>query len=123
MALRTLANIGLTLLMGVTLLWGGCLSCPQYVMFPSSPGGCCNPDGHCKQVPAHSPASRDCNIQPIALATATSDIAAHPVLPIAIVPATLRTADASVHGASLLEFRPSPASPLDLSLLHSVFRI
>lgn len=123
MALRTLANIGLSLLLVVTLLWGGCLSCPQYFMFPNSHNGCCNPAGHCKPVPTHPPASKDCNIQPIALATATSDMAAHPVLPIAIVPATLMTADASVHGVSLLEFRPSQASPPDLSLLHSVFRI
>jgi hypothetical protein len=122
-ASRTLANIGLSLLMVVTLLWGGCLSCPQFFMFANSHDGCCNPAGHCKQVPARSPASKDCNIQPIALATGAPDMAAPSSLPIAIVPAILMTADASVHGAAMLEFLPSHASPPDLSLLHSVFRI
>src|SRR5579862_3357729 len=113
MTSRTLANIGLSLLMVVTLLWGGCLSCPQYFMFRDSPNGCCNPAGHCKQIPTHSPGSRDCNIQPIALATGNYDVAAHAALPIAIVPSTM-SADASVHDASLLEFRSSQASPPDL---------
>jgi hypothetical protein len=123
MALKTLANIGLSLLLVMTLLWGGCLSCPQYFMFPNSHDGCCNPAGHCKQDPAHRPASKDCNIQPIALETGAIDMAAHPALPIAIIPVALLTADASVHGAPLLEFLPSHESPPDFSLLHSVFRI
>jgi hypothetical protein len=127
MALKAFANIAFSFLLVVTLLWGGCLSCPQYFMFPDSHGGCCHPTGKCeqhpgKEDPARPPASSDCNIQPIALAPATPDAAAHPVLAIAIAPAILTSVPANVLASSPIELRPHGPEP-DLSLLHSVFRI
>lgn len=120
---RTLANIGLSLLLVVTLLWGGCLSCPQYFMFPNSHGGCCHPDGHCKQVPSQQPASTECNIQPIAPTSGVSDTAIQPVLLSAIIPADRVSIHAIAPGTPRLEPGTLDPSPPDLYLLQSILRI
>jgi hypothetical protein len=40
----------LSLLMIVTLLWGGCISCPQFFMFPSkTEKSCCQKNGQCER--------------------------------------------------------------------------
>src|SRR5438067_10242355 len=50
--LRTISNFGMSFLLAVTLLWGGCLSCSQYFMFPNAKAGCCKPASGCGKVPA-----------------------------------------------------------------------
>ncbi len=122
-ALKTFANIGLSLLLLATLLWGGCLSCPQYFMFPASHGGCCNPAGHCKNAPAPAPASRDCNMQAVALPAVSLDAAAHGLLPLSLAPVVASAVPAPVLAAPPSAFGPPHASPPDLSRLHSVLRI
>jgi hypothetical protein len=119
--LRTLANIGLSLLLVVTLLWGGCLSCSQYFMFANSRTGCCNPT-HCGKTPT-TPASKDCHIQPLAL-TKTYAASGQPSLRAVAAPALPVEADlASAFSTQPLAFVPLQASPPNLCLLHSVFRI
>ena len=120
--LRTLANITLSLLLVVTLLWGGCLSCSQYFMFANSSTGCCNPTGHCGKTPT-TPASKDCHIQALAL-TKTYAASGQPSLPAVTVPVVPVVADQpSVFTTRPLALVPLQASPPDLCLLHSVFRI
>src|SRR5690242_5814699 len=58
---RALSSSLLSLLLVITLLWGGCISCEQYFMFGQS-HGCCNPDGHCKRkAPVKNSTGRECN--------------------------------------------------------------
>ena len=120
--MRTLANLGLSLVLVVTLLWGGCLSCSQYFMFPSSHAGCCDPAGHCGKTP-QAPA-KDCHIQPLALTKTFSTTTAQSTLPAVVLPVTMAAANQpSVFGTRLLAFFSPQPSPPDLGLLHSVFRI
>ncbi len=44
---RAISNSLLSLLLLVTLIWGGCVSCEQYFMFGGAKS-CCSPNGHCK---------------------------------------------------------------------------
>lgn len=64
---RQVATCAMALVMVVTLLWGGCLSCSQYFMFPKAIAKhCCLPTGHCKNVPARQ-TEQQCNRQAMAL--------------------------------------------------------
>ena len=55
-----LANSLLSLLILITLIWGGCISCEQYFMW-SGAKTCCAPDGHCKRkAPGQQDSARDC---------------------------------------------------------------
>jgi hypothetical protein len=120
--MRTLANLGLSLVLVVTLLWGGCLSCSQYFMFPSSHAGCCNPTGHCGKTP-QTPA-KDCHIQPFALTKTFSGTTAQLTLPTVALPVPIAAANqASVFGTRLQPYLSPQSLPPDLCLLHSVFRI
>lgn len=56
---RAFASLLLSLLLLTTLVWGGCISCEQYFMWPSAKG-CCSPNGHCKtKAPSQKP-DREC---------------------------------------------------------------
>ena len=123
--LRTVANSALAVLLVSTLLWGGCLSCSQFFMLQANRAEhCCTPTGQCHRVPAPSPISRDCTIQPIALGGVAPDTVLHPGLTVADAPAPITGQVPVLHlsrGAAIL---PSATiSPPDLSLLHSVFRV
>ena len=37
-----------------TLVWGGCISCDEYFMWPGAKS-CCSPDGHCRRNAPPSP--------------------------------------------------------------------
>lgn len=116
--LRTLTNLMLALVLVVTLVWGGCVSCSQYFMFASSHSSCCNPSGHCGKVP--TPAAKDCHIQPMALAKAT--VVAAPTITAAVLPVTI----AMVHlprNVRPVELLPADADPPDLCLRNSILRI
>lgn len=56
MVIRTLFNLLLSALMIATLLWGGCVSCPQFFMFPTAKKDCCKA-GHCER-PKSQPVSK-----------------------------------------------------------------
>ena len=51
----------LSLLMLATLVWGGCISCDEYFMWPGAKS-CCSPGGHCKTKapPPHQKPNREC---------------------------------------------------------------
>ena len=109
--LRTIANFGLSLLLVVVLLWGGCVSCSQYFQFSAS-HGCCDPAGHCRKAPV----SKSCSIQPMdvpALAHAAAPAIASAMVVVPPVPVV----------AHFLEARVVETFPPDLCKLHSVFRI
>jgi hypothetical protein len=120
-AVKVAANLGLSLVLAVTLVFGGCLSCSQYFMFPSS-HGCCDPVGHCKRT-TPAPLAKDCTIQPMALAKATADASAPPALSVAPVQVTIAATLPADALAGAFGFSLDHASPPNLWLLHSVLRI
>jgi hypothetical protein len=48
------ANLLLFLLLVATLLWGGCVACPQFFQAPLAKKSCCDPAGHCKRTKTDS---------------------------------------------------------------------
>src|SRR5215831_11121117 len=95
--LRSIASSVLSLLLMATFLWGGCVSCEQYFMFPGKHQPCCNKSGQCERPGKNSPkpVKQDCNRVPFERTGA-----AH-VLPIpAILPSGI--------AATVLPFFSSP---------------
>ena len=111
--LRNIANIGLSMLMVVVLVWGGCISCSQYFRF-AAPHGCCDPVGHCHQ---KTPTSKTCSIQPVDV-PAVAHFIAPEISAASIVPPKLVAEAAFAPAVVSIEH-----SPPDLCKLHSVFRI
>jgi hypothetical protein len=117
---RALASSLLSLLLFTTFVWGGCISCEQYFMWPGAKS-CCAPDGHCKtKAPAQQTSSRECkqiafghqksvdlHIDLPVVASGTFDVPTRRVEPLA-----------TWHGT-----RPVEPSPPDLQVLHSTFLI
>lgn len=66
--LRAVSSSALALLLVVTLMWGGCISCPQFFMFPGKANGtksCCNAAGKCTRTPAKTPVRQECQKMPM----------------------------------------------------------
>jgi len=104
-----------------TLVWGGCISCDEYFMWPGAKS-CCAPNGHCKtkKTPTKQVPGRECtqiafdhhktidhHIDLPAIA------AVEMAVPLHVVESVERW-----HGFSLVE-----PSPPDLQVLHSTFLI
>ena len=117
---RKLASSLLSFLLLTTLVWGGCISCEQYFMFPGAKG-CCDPSGHCKsKAPAKHAPDRDC--KQIAFDHQKS-LDLHIDLPVASAlafdaPALTVEPVIERHGPS-----PVDPSPPDLQILNSTFLI
>src|SRR3954452_6539425 len=83
--LRTITNSLLSVLVIATFMWGGCVSCEQYFMFPGAQQKpCCNKSGKCER-PGKAPSKsdkQDCNRLPLGPSNS-----AHPLPLPAIVPA------------------------------------
>jgi hypothetical protein len=115
--LRAGCNIALSLLMVITLLWGGCIACEQFFMFPGISSKCCNKSGQCER-PGKSQPKTECNRMPLALQGGSHvDVAPPPV-------AGAMTAAASQPVVPLRlavsEIVPEP-SPPDLQVLYATF--
>ena len=118
---RAFASSLLSLLLVTTLVWGGCISCEQYFMWPGAKT-CCAPDGHCKtkKAPAKQDSARECKL--IAFDHQKSidhhiDLA---VVAAVAVDLAIRSVEAFErwHGTSPIE-----PSPPDLQILHSTLLI
>ena len=122
---KTIGRAILPLLVTVGLLWGGCLSCPQYFMvLAQSPKSCCDPTGECKQKHGHQQTRRSCNILQAAVndekvvdpsVHAAADFIAPPVRMLA--PVTVPPVRGFPDAAS------DRGSPPDLNLLYSILRV
>jgi hypothetical protein len=109
----------LSLLLLVTLVWGGCISCEQYFMFGGAKS-CCSPNGHCKtKTPPSQNSDREC--KQIAFDHHKS-VDLHidlPIVTVVKIELPVPTIEALEHWrAALIE-----PSPPDLQILHSTFRI
>jgi hypothetical protein len=117
---RTLIRSLLSLLLLTTFVWGGCISCEQYFMWPGAKG-CCAPDGHCKtKAPAEKDSGREC--KQIAFDHQKSvdlhiDLPVFAITAFDLAPRTLVPL-ATWHGKD-----PVEPSPPDLQVLHSTFLI
>jgi hypothetical protein len=61
--LRAISSSLISLLLVATMLWGGCVSCPQFFMFPKVEKSCCNKAGQCER-PSKSAPAKECKRMP-----------------------------------------------------------
>lgn len=103
-------------------MWGGCISCPQFFMFPTVEKSCCKKSGQCER-PAKTAPVKECKRMPLesqGFASAHAELAAAvmttgdflPVLVIALPPVAIYTETPQVEH-----------SPPDLNVLNSTFLI
>ena len=119
---RAVSSSFLSLLLLVTLMWGGCISCPQFFMVPKAEKSCCDEAGKCKRQ-KDAPVEKECQRMPLeppsmggghhTVAVATLPTPAPEVLPLPVV-----TAD-FMHR----ELLPLEHSPPDLQVLNATFLI
>ena len=118
--LRALASLLLSLLLLITVIWGGCISCEQYFMFGQA-HSCCNLDGHCKRkAPVQNSSGHEC--KQIAF-DYQKGIDLHFDLQVAAVERIalpVRNIELLPRWREALPFNPSPP---DLQVLHSIFLI
>jgi hypothetical protein len=117
---RALASTCLSLLIVTTLIWGGCISCEQYFMWPGAKS-CCAPDGHCKtKTPTQQNSGREC--KQIAFDHQKS-VHLHIDLPVVAMVAFDLALSAVEPLAARHGTNPAEPSPPDLQVLHSIFLI
>jgi hypothetical protein len=121
--LRLVASSVLSLLLVATFLWGGCVSCEQYFMFPGKHQPCCNKSGQCERPDKSSPKpeKQDCNRLPFER-TGNAHILPMPaVLPAIVAPALLSSAPILTR-LTAAEVLLDP-SPPDVQALNVTFLI
>jgi len=112
-----------SLLLVVSYLWGGCISCQQFFMLPGSKGHCCeqrckNPAKKTSDSAGSHTTPRDCQTMPLERSSAAyshSDLAA-PLADISL-PATDLIELARSHASAAIEFDPSAGSPPDIPVM------
>jgi hypothetical protein len=123
--LRIIANSLLSLLLVVTFMWGGCVSCEQYFMFPGmQQRSCCNKSGQCER-PGKTPAKpekQDCNRLPIGPGGSAHQVHPPAALPVGIAPPVLPFSPRAALVFLAFEAVLEP-SPPDLQALHATFLI
>ncbi len=124
--MRRAASCAMVMLVTATVLWGGCLSCPQYFTSAVSQAGhCCKPSGECKKT-QNSSAPKDCKIQPYSLAqtVVTPDHAANLLASVVATPGYgLVLVPPPTHAIVDVPMAGDCGSPPCLFLLFAVFRI
>lgn len=118
---RAFSSSLLSLLLVATLVWGGCISCEQYFMWPGAKG-CCAPDGHCKtqKAPTNQPSDRECKQIAFDHQKSIDHHIDLQVIAVVVVDMPIHTVDAfeRSHGTNPIE-----PSPPDLQVLHATFLI
>jgi len=124
---QAITRVLMSLLMTATLLWGGCLSCPQYFMLASKAGkSCCMPSGECKEKQSgRQSRSQECTIQPVAVSDSrVADTIAQAATSVMPIPAANVAVPLTLAVPNELRLAQSDrGSPPDLNLLHSILRI
>jgi hypothetical protein len=125
--LRNFASSLLSLLLTATFLWGGCVSCEQYFMFPGGHQSCCNKSGQCER-PGKSPGKpekpekQDCNRLPLQRSGHPQPIPLPAILSAAVAPPLPAPVSAALLRTGVFEVPVDP-SPPDLQALHATFLI
>ena len=119
-----------SLLLVVSYLWGGCISCPQFFMLPGSKGHCCdaqrckNPAKKSTDHTGSQTTPQDCQTMPLersSVAHSHSDLAAR--LALIPVPATNFIELALSHAKAAIEFDPTAVSPPDIPVIDAALLI
>jgi hypothetical protein len=118
---RAFANSLLSLLMLATLVWGGCVSCDEYFMWPGAKS-CCSPNGHCKTKAPSSPQkpNRECRQIAFDHQKTVDHPIELPMIAIVKIDLLLRAIESVEHWPGVNPVEPSPP---DLQVLHSAFLI
>jgi hypothetical protein len=117
---RAISNLLLSALMMATLLWGGCVSCPQYFMFPSAKKDCCK-SGHCERSKSQKSApGRECNRMAFGV---HGFVELHAELPTAVIPASDLVRPAILFSPAVMMPELVEHSPPELQVLNSLFLI
>ena len=117
---RTLASSLLSLLLLTTLVWGGCISCEQYFMWPGAKT-CCAPNGHCKKkTPAQKNSGRECKQLAFDHQKSVDLPIDLPVVAVRAPDLPLLTVEPIARWSRTTVVEPSPP---DLQVLHSLFLI
>ena len=125
---RAFSNSCWSLLLVVSYLWGGCISCSQFFMWPGSKGHCCE-TRRCKNPPA-KPAKttpQDCQTMPLersAAAHSHSNLAT-PLwtIEVSTVPAADIIHLARSQAKAAIEFDPIAGSPPDIPVIDAALLI
>ena len=116
---QAISNLLLSALMVTTLLWGGCVSCPQFFMFPTTKIDCCNA-GHCEQSKSqkHAP-KKECNRMPLVPPGAAHvDFEPPPEIGVALQPLQLTVANSPLSDVpARVEHSPPELHILNVSFL------
>lgn len=120
--LRAISSSALSVVLLIGLMWGGCISCPQFFMFPTAKKSCCNKGGQCER-PTKNTAPKECKRMPLEHQSVSSshvDLAASslPGEPLHLIP-VVGAVSLRSHGETLLVEH----SPPDLTVLNSTFLI
>jgi hypothetical protein len=118
---RALANTLLSLLLLTTLMWGGCVSCEQFFMWPGAKG-CCSHDGRCKtkKTPGGERDGAACKQIAFDHHNGFDHQVSLPVSDYRLEPLTASVPDRLARWSTAVSAGPSPP---DLQLLHSTFLI
>jgi len=118
--LRSLLTSVVALLTLTTLLCGGCVSCPQFFMFPGAKQDCCNA-GHCKKSSSQKNTStKECNRMPL---DRHGFVQVHADLPATITATYEVEQPAVVYSPSVMTPELVEHSPPELHILNSSFLI
>ena len=123
--LPTVANSLLSLVVVATFMWGGCVSCNEYFMFPGKQqNSCCNKSGKCER-PGKTPSkpeTKDCNRLPFERGGTAHDLPLPAVLPTVTALAPQLPPAAALTRTTAFEALLDP-SPPDVQALNSTFLI
>jgi hypothetical protein len=120
--IRALFSSALSFLLIVTLMWGGCISCPQFFMFPTVEKSCCRKSGQCER-PAKNAPVKECKRMPLEPQGFTS---AHAELAAAVLPVNSFYLLRVLTPARVVICTETPQvehPPPDLNVLNSTFLI
>ena len=120
--LRAISSSALSVLVTITLFWGGCISCPQFFMFPTAEKSCCNKAGKCER-PEKAAPEKECKRMPLEV---QGFAFAHAHLAAAVITTDTLPLAPILHspGAGMtFETAAVEHSPPDLTVLHSTFLI
>ena len=116
---RTVFNSFPALLLMVSYLWGGCISCEQFFMLPGSKSDCCDRN-KCKKQPKQSnPATQqqDCQKMPLEQGSGAHQ---HSGIALAAATSSLHiVTEVRLFGVSEVTVDPGTDSPPDLPILNA----
>ena|SRR5205814_4680084 len=119
--LRIISNLLLSAMMVMTLLWGGCVACPQFFMFPGIKKDCCKA-GKCERSkPRQTTPSKQCNRMPLEPTGSAQLLCSE--LPTRIIDTIELSQVPAGYGPASSTVAPVEHSPPDLQALHATFLI